>query len=50
MRLALKVDVDTYDGMRDGVPNFLRLFKTLKIRASFYIPFGPDASAYRRLA
>src|SRR3989338_4219784 len=44
MRLALKVDVDTYDGMRDGVPNFLRLFKTLKIRASFYIPFGPDAS------
>src|SRR5438132_976649 len=44
MRLALKVDVDTYDGMRDGVPNFLNLFKRLNIRASFYIPFGPDAS------
>jgi peptidoglycan/xylan/chitin deacetylase (PgdA/CDA1 family) len=44
MRLALKVDVDTYDGMRDGVPNFLRLFKELGIEASFYIPFGPDQS------
>jgi len=44
MRLALKVDVDTYEGMRDGLPNFFSLFKELGIRASFYIPFGPDAS------
>jgi len=44
MRLALKVDVDTYEGMRDGLPNFFALFKELGIRASFYIPFGPDAS------
>ena len=32
MRLALKVDVDTYDGMRDGVPNLLRFFSDLKIK------------------
>lgn len=44
MKLALKVDVDTYDGMRDGVPNFLRLFKEVGIRATFFIPFGPDQS------
>ncbi|OGR82598.1 MAG: hypothetical protein A2901_00665 [Elusimicrobia bacterium RIFCSPLOWO2_01_FULL_54_10] len=44
MKLALKVDVDTYDGMRDGVPNFSALFRELGIKASFYIPFGPDAS------
>ena len=44
MKLALKVDVDTYEGMREGVPNFLRLFKELGIRASFFIPFGPDES------
>ncbi len=44
MHLALKVDVDTYDGMQDGIPNFLKLFKELGIRASFYVPFGPDAS------
>lgn len=44
MKLALKVDVDTYEGMRDGLPNFFTLFRELGIRASFYIPFGPDAS------
>ena len=44
IKLALKVDVDTYEGMRDGLPNFFALFKELGIRASFYIPFGPDAS------
>lgn len=44
MRLALKIDVDTYDGMRDGVPNFLKLFRELGIQASFYVPFGPDES------
>lgn len=44
MKLALKIDVDTYDGMRDGVPNFLKLLRELKITASFFIPFGPDES------
>lgn len=44
MQLTLKVDVDTYNGMRDGVPNLLKLFKELGIKASFFIPFGPDES------
>lgn len=42
--LALKIDVDTYDGMRCGVPNFLKLFRELGIKATFFIPFGPDES------
>ena len=44
MKLALKVDVDTYEGMRDGVPQLLGLLRSLKITASFFIPFGPDES------
>ncbi len=44
MNLGLKVDVDTYEGMRVGVPNLLNLFRKLQIKASFYIPFGPDQS------
>ncbi|MBI3291407.1 MAG: 4-deoxy-4-formamido-L-arabinose-phosphoundecaprenol deformylase [Elusimicrobia bacterium] len=42
--LALKVDVDTYEGMRRGVPNLLTLFRDLGIHATFFIPFGPDNS------
>ena len=44
MKLALKVDVDTYEGMQKGVPNFLKLFKEQNIQVSFFIPFGPDES------
>lgn len=44
IKLSLKVDVDTYDGMRIGVPDFLKLFKEFNIKASFFIPFGPDES------
>ncbi len=44
MNLTLKVDVDTYEGMKKGVPNLLNLFRELNIKASFYIPFGPDQS------
>jgi len=44
MKFAFKVDVDTYEGMQKGVPNLLGLFKHLGIRASFFIPFGPDES------
>ncbi len=44
VKLALKVDVDTYEGMRLGVPKLLALFQKLDIKAAFYIPFGPDES------
>lgn len=44
MQIALKVDVDTYEGMKIGVPNLLKLFQELGIKASFFVPFGPDES------
>ncbi|MBU0753836.1 MAG: 4-deoxy-4-formamido-L-arabinose-phosphoundecaprenol deformylase [Planctomycetes bacterium] len=40
----LKVDVDTYLGMKKGVPYLLDLFKELQIRATFFLSFGPDHS------
>jgi peptidoglycan/xylan/chitin deacetylase (PgdA/CDA1 family) len=43
-RLGLKVDVDTYSGLRDGVPTLLDVFHRFGVRASFFIPFGPDHS------
>jgi peptidoglycan/xylan/chitin deacetylase (PgdA/CDA1 family) len=39
---ALKVDVDTHDGMRDGVPRLLDAFARFGVRASFFLSFGPD--------
>lgn len=42
VRCALKVDVDTHDGMRDGVPRLLDLFRSRSLRASFFLSFGPD--------
>jgi undecaprenyl phosphate-alpha-L-ara4FN deformylase len=51
VRLAIKVDVDTLRGHREGVPNLLRLFDRTGIRASFFFSMGPDNSgkAVRRL-
>ncbi|MGH7787080.1 MAG: polysaccharide deacetylase family protein, partial [Candidatus Binatia bacterium] len=49
--LALKVDVDTYVGLRDGVPALQRALDGRGLRASFYVSCGPDHSgrAIRRL-
>ena len=41
-RLCLKVDVDTHDGMRDGVPRLLELLGRSKVPATFFLSFGPD--------
>jgi peptidoglycan/xylan/chitin deacetylase (PgdA/CDA1 family) len=51
VHLAIKVDVDTLRGHREGVPNLLRLFDRMGIRASFFFSLGPDNSgkAVRRL-
>lgn len=51
MRLALKVDVDTLVGYREGVPALLSLLAGKDIRASFFVAMGPDHSgrAIRRL-
>lgn len=50
-QLALKVDVDTYVGMRDGVPALARALERRGLRASFYIACGPDHTgrAMRRM-
>jgi peptidoglycan/xylan/chitin deacetylase (PgdA/CDA1 family) len=42
--VAFKVDVDTHEGMRDGVPRLLAAFARAGVRASFFLAFGPDNS------
>lgn len=50
-QLALKVDIDTLRGYREGLPQMLDLFKKHGIRASIFFSFGPDNSgkAIRRI-
>jgi peptidoglycan/xylan/chitin deacetylase (PgdA/CDA1 family) len=36
------VDVCTHDGMRDGVPRLLALLAEHRVKASFFLSFGPD--------
>ena len=49
--IALKVDVDTYVGTREGVPRLLEIMERYGIRATFYFSMGPDNSgkAIRRI-
>lgn len=49
--IALKVDVDTFVGTRDGVPQLLKILERFGIRATFYFSLGPDNSgkAIRRV-
>jgi undecaprenyl phosphate-alpha-L-ara4FN deformylase len=42
--IALKVDVDTYAGTRDGVPRLLEIFDRFGIKVTFYFSMGPDNS------
>ena len=44
IRYSLKVDVDTHDGMRDGVPRLLDTFGRFGVKATFFLAFGPDNS------
>jgi len=44
MILGLKVDVCTYEGLRVGVPNLLRLLDRHGVRGSFFVALGPDTS------
>lgn len=40
--VAFKVDVDTHDGMRYGVPVLLEIFQRFCVQATFCLAFGPD--------
>lgn len=40
--LALKVDVDTFRGTREGVPRLIELFKRHEADATFLFSLGPD--------
>jgi undecaprenyl phosphate-alpha-L-ara4FN deformylase len=42
--LGLKIDVDTYVGMKQGVPRLLSILAHFGIPATFYLSMGPDAS------
>jgi undecaprenyl phosphate-alpha-L-ara4FN deformylase len=43
-RLGIKVDVDTLQGFREGVPALAEIFAARGIKASFFVSLGPDNS------
>jgi len=45
-RIALKVDVDTLRGTREGVPRLLDIFERLGVRATFLFSLGPDHTGW----
>jgi peptidoglycan/xylan/chitin deacetylase (PgdA/CDA1 family) len=42
--ISLKVDVDTYRGLKEGVPALLEIMKKYSVKATFFVSFGPDNS------
>ena len=40
--IGIKVDVDTFEGMRNGVPVLLDIFQQHDVKASFFVPMGKD--------
>lgn len=42
MRIGLRVDVGSLRGLRQGVPNLLRLFSEYQVHATFCLPVGRD--------
>jgi hypothetical protein len=51
LQVAIKVDVDTWIGLKEGVPRLLAIFRHYAVLASFFIAFAPDNSgkALRRI-
>jgi peptidoglycan/xylan/chitin deacetylase (PgdA/CDA1 family) len=46
MRVALKVDVDTFRGTREGVPALVAALDARQITGSFYFSLGPDHTGW----
>jgi hypothetical protein len=42
--LGLKIDVDTYWGMKNGVPCLLQTLKDFNLKGTFFLSIGPDNS------
>ena len=42
MKLALKIDVDTYRGTREGVPRLVETLQRHEAQATFFFSLGPD--------
>ena len=42
--LGLKIDVDTYWGMKNGVPCLLQTLKKYNLKGTFFLSIGPDNS------
>ncbi|PKN76832.1 MAG: hypothetical protein CVU52_03085 [Deltaproteobacteria bacterium HGW-Deltaproteobacteria-10] len=42
--LGLKIDVDTYEGMKQGVPRLLQTLKEFQVKGTFFLSIGPDNS------
>jgi len=46
MRVALKVDVDTFRGTREGVPALVDALAARGLKGSFYFSLGPDHTGW----
>lgn len=44
--IGLKIDVDTFEGMKKGVPRLLDLFRQFGIMGSFFVPMGKDHTGW----
>lgn len=42
--VIIKVDVDTFNGLKNGVPKLIKIFDKFNIKATFYVTVGPDNS------